>query len=974
MSRHRRAIRTPLRGSQSRLKYLLIRRSCRTIIPAAPDHNVRDSFGGAPRAMHDRALERSGGQSFTSFPPSAALATSLYDTILSVVTLQPGVRLGPYEVLSAIGAGGMGEVYRARDRKLQRDVAVKVLPEGFAQDAQRFARFEREARTLAALNHSNIAAIYGVEEANGVSAIVMELVEGPTLADRINEGAISADEALHIARQIADALEAAHEQGIIHRDLKPANIKVRADGTVKILDFGLAKAADAGAASELSAHILNSPTLTAQATDLGMILGTAAYMAPEQARGRAIDKRTDIWSFGAVLYEMLAGRPLFAGSTVADTLAAVLKAEPELTPIPVHLRRMVARCLRKDPRQRWQAIGDVRIAIDDTVAGETGEPVSVPARRHVLRWALPLLALAGAGVLAIAGVVNLRGTPSKNQLVRFTIAPPANGRFGIPFSGSEGLHLAVSPDGQHIVFATIGNDGKVQLWLRPLDSTVPRPLAGTENAPFPFWKPDGKSIGFFAGGKLWRIDVAGGPALSLADAPDPGGGTWNDAGVIVFRPKRNGPLYRVAEAGGAVSAVTRLDAEGAESSHWQPWFLPDGRHFLYATGVDARNQARIRIGSLESPDDNRVLQEADSSAVYAQGHLLFLRGTALMARPFDARRLQFTGEAVPAAEPVRVRGNSPGSAFSASSTGLLVYARGGAEDDFRLTWFDRTGKRLRVIGDPGQLGRMDLSPDGKTVAVATFDRGNADISTCDVVRGLCTRFTTDPGADDSPIWSSAGDVIVFRSVRNGVASLFRKPADGSASEQLLRTDKLNMWPNSLSRDGSLAYVTTGDPKTSNDIWFLREPLGAEGASKPSSFLHSEHTEQHPQFSPDGKWIAYESNESSNRYEIFVGLSSSSGTKRRISASGGVLPRWRGDGKELFYVGPDQRLMSARIEMKGNFVDVSKIEALFGGLIVGRGFLYDVAADGQHVLAVVPPESQPDEPLTVVTNFTAGLKQ
>jgi Tol biopolymer transport system component len=863
----------------------------------------------------------------------------------------------------------MGEVYRARDRKLQRDVAVKVLPEGFAQDAQRLARFEREARTLAALNHPNIAAIYGVEEVGGVNALVMELVEGPTLADRLAHGAIPADEALLMARQLADALEAAHEHGIIHRDLKPANIKVREDGTVKILDFGLAKAIHAGA-SGLSDDVSNSPTLTARETEMGAIVGTAAYMAPEQARGKAVDKRADIWSFGVVLYEMLVGRRLFAGPTLSDTLAAVLKTEPDLTRVPVQARRIVERCLRQDLRQRWQAIGDVRIAIEETLAGETAEPASVPPRRNVLRWALFLLALAVAGVLASAGVMNLLATPPESPLVRFTIVPPANGRFGIRSGG--GLHLAVSPDGKNIVFAGRGDDGKVQLWLRSLDSTVPRPLAGTGSAAFPFWKPDGKSIGFFAGGKLWRMDLTGGPAIFLADAPDGRGGTWNDAGVIVFCPGLNAPLYTVAEAGGAVSTVTRPDAEAGENDQWLPWFLPDGRHFLYAKGDYRRSQLTIRIGSLASPEENRVLQDADSSAVYAQGHLLFLRGTTLMARSFDAKRLEFTGEAVPVAERVRVLGNrAGGESFSVSSTGLLVYAGGAVEDDLRLTWFDRTGKRLRVIGDPGNLGRMDLSPDGNTVAVAITDRGNTDIATCDALRGLCTKLTTSPALDDSPVWSSESDMIVFRSFRSGRADLFRKPADGSGPELSLYADELYKWPNSFSPDGTLAYVTFGAPKSAGDIWFLRDALGPAGTPKPAPFLQSDFYEGHVQFSADGKWIAYESNESSIRVEIYVVPSSGRGKRVRVSASGGWLPRWRGNGKELFYIGPDERLMSAGIEVIGTSLQVGKIEALFGGLIVGRGFLYDVSPDGQHVLAVVPPEGQPEE-LTVVMNFTAGL--
>jgi eukaryotic-like serine/threonine-protein kinase len=855
----------------------------------------------------------------------------------------------------------MGEVYRARDRKLQRDVAVKVLPEGFAQDAQRLARFEREARTLAALNHPNIAAIYGVEEVGGLNALVMELVEGPTLADRIAEGAIPADEALLIAKQIADALEAAHEHGIVHRDLKPANIKVKEDGTVKILDFGLAKAIDAGA-SGLSDNVSNSPTLTASDTEMGAILGTAAYMAPEQARGKAVDKRADIWSFGVVLYEILVGRRLFAGPTLSDTLAAILKTEPDLTHVPVQARPIVERCLRRDPRQRWQAIGDVRIAIEETLAGANPGPVSVRPRRNALRWALFLSASVIAGILAVAGVMNFRDAPPNSPLVRFTVLPPVNGRFGIGSGG--GLHFAVSGEGQ-IVVQAIGSDGKRQFWLRSLDSTVVRPLAGTANAAFPFWKPDGKSIGFFAGGKLWRIDVAGGPATFLANAPNGRGGTWNEGGVIVFSPEPHSPLYKVAEAGGVVSTVTSPDAAAGENDQWLPWFLPDGKHFLYAKGDYRRSQVTIRIGSLESPDENRVVEHADSSAVYAQGHLLFLRGTTLMARPFDLRSLTVTGQAVHVAERVRVLYNRSGAeAFSVSSAGLLVYASDAADDE--LTWFDRTGKRLRVIGEPGDLGRLDLSPDGKTVAIAITDRGNTDIATCDVLRGLCTKFTTNPALDDSPLWSPEGDWIVFRSLRNGRGDLFQKKADGSGPEESLYADELSKWPNSFSPDGTLAYFASGD------VWFLRAPFGPTGAPKPSQALQSPYSEAHPQFSPNGKWIAYESDEASNREEIYIVPSTGQGKRVRISVSGGVLPRWRENGKELFYIGPDQRLMSGGIEVTGTSLQVGKIEPLFGGLIVGRGFLYDVAPDGQHILAVVPPEGQPEE-LTVVINFTGALR-
>ena len=864
----------------------------------------------------------------------------------------------------------MGQVYRATDTKLKRQVAIKILPPSVAADHDRLARFQREAEVLASLNHPNIAGIYGLEESGGATALVMELVEGEDLSATIARGPIPVAEALPMAQQIAEALEAAHEHGIVHRDLKPANIKVREDGTVKILDFGLAKAIDAGAASGLSDDF-SASTLTAQETEMGAILGTVAYMAPEQARGKTVDRRADIWSFGVVLYEMLAGRRLFAGPTLSDTLAAVLKTEPDLARVPVQARRIVERCLRKDPRQRWQAIGDVRIAIEESLAGETAEPASVPPRRNVLRWAMFLLALAVAGVLAIVGVMSFREMPAESRVFRFTIAPPANGRFGIP--SNDGLHLAVSPDGSRIVFAAIGNDGNVQLWIRSLDSTIPRPLAGTENARLPVLEArrkvgsgfspaanSGRLIWLAAPPCLWRMRPKGaaGPGMAPARSCSAPG---KRAAVQSCRRRRR---------------CERGDDTGCQIGRGGPMvaLVPARRKaFPVCNGRRRGSHPTIRIGSLESPDNSRVLQDADSSAVYAKGHLLFLRGTTLMARPFDATTLEFTAEAFPAAERVRLRGSrAGGNAFSVSSTGVLVYV-GAAEDDSRLTWFDRKGKRLRTMGNPGNLGRMDLSPDDKTVAVVIFDRGNTDIATCGVARGLCERFTSNPAPDDSPVWSSDSNMIVFRSIRNGLIRLFRKPADGSGVEEEILADVSNTWPNSLAPDGRLAYVITGAPKTSSDIWFLRPPLAGTGEPIPSVVLNSEYAEQHVQFSPDGKWLAYEYNES-GRYEIYVAASTGQGRKQRVSESGGVLPRWRQDGRELFYIAPDQRLMSAAIEPADKTVSIGAIEPLFGGLIVGRGFLYDVSRDGQRVVGVVPPEGQPEEPLTVVTNFTAGLKR
>ena len=714
--------------------------------------------------------------------------------------LTPGARLGVYEVTAQIGEGGMGQVFRARDTKLDRDIAIKILPAAFAHDVDRLARFQREAKTLASLNHPNIAIIHGLEQAGDVHALVMELVDGEDLSQRIARGAIPLDEALPIAKQIADALEAAHEQGIIHRDLKPANIKVRADGCVKVLDFGLAKAIEPVA---VAGNMTQSPTITTPAmTQAGMILGTAAYMSPEQARGRPVDRRTDIWAFGCVLYEMLTGKRAFQGEDVTDTIAAVVKEQPDLTRVPVPARRLLESCLEKDPRKRLQAIGDMRLLME---AAPRAVPPSRP-RYGSAAWVVAGVAALGAAVLAPIALIHFREVPPETSVIRATILPPDNTTFDF----AQGLGLpALSPDGRRIVFGARTADGATPLWVRSLDALTAQPLAGTDGATFPFWSPDGQFIAFFADGKLKKIDASGGPALTLTDAPLGRGGSWSRDGVIVFEGAVGGSLLRVSSAGGASSPVTR------ESGSF-PWFLPDGQHFLFQgpqtdVGVGV-GVAPIRVASLDGAPTATI--GTGSNALYAQGHVLFLREGTLMAQPFDAERLTTTGEAVPVAEQVQgVLNSGRVGAFSVSETGLLAYREGAGASGAFLTWFDRSGKQGTAVGDAARLNEFRFSPDRQRVAVAVQDRAGFDVWIYDVSRGLRTRLTFDAASDRNPVWSPDGASIVFASNRKGRFDLYRKAVDSVSAEELLYANDLDKTPTSWSADGKWLLYDAFDPNS-----------------------------------------------------------------------------------------------------------------------------------------------------------------
>ena len=772
------------------------------------------------------------------------------------MALSIGTKLGPYEIVGALGAGGMGEVYRARDATLNRDVALKILPELFALDPDRLARFKREAQVLASLNHPNIAAIYGFEDSNDVQALVLELVEGPTLADRIAQGPVPLDEALPIARQICEALEATHEQGIIHRDLKPANVKVRPDGTVKVLDFGLAKLT--GSAEALS----NSPTMMASMP--GTILGTTAYMSPEQATGKEADRASDVWAFGCVLYEMLTGRRAFQGNSVSEVLAGILKTEPdwhELPAGPEGIRRLLRRCLQKDQKRRLRDIRDARIEIleiDDAQA----EPLNaIPgtqasSRRNERRAWLSALVL--VTIVAAAIVLGRWGAaPSTTPLPEMRVeinTPPT----------TDPTSLAISPDGQTLAFVAT-SDGQPHLWLRPFNAVSASPLPDTDGASFPFWSPDSQSVAFFAYGQLRQIRIDGGSPRTLASALGGVGGTWSHDGVILFS-RLGSPIFRIPDRGGDPAPATRLGAQ--QGGHYLPQFLPDGRHFLYWAFSD-REPNGVYVGQLDGSETRRLL-DADFPAVYApQDHLLFVRQGTLLAQRFDGTRLALVGTPFPVAEQVTSSSNNMrAAAVSTSAAGPIAYRTGSAGGGERqLTWFDRSGHQLANVGAPFLSTQLSpsLSPDGRRVALFRDTNGNYDVWLLDVGRGVATRFTFHSADDVKPLWSRDGSRIAFSSNRKGVHDLYQKSPSGAGSEEalLLQTAQFKQ-ATDWSPDGRFLLYQSIDPRRSFDIWGL--PL--DGDRQPFPVVQTDFEEHDGQFSPDGKWIAYVSIKS-GRYEVYV---------------------------------------------------------------------------------------------------------
>ncbi len=915
------------------------------------------------------------------------------------MALTTGTRIGPYEIASQIGAGGMGEVYLARDTRLNRDIALKILPDAYAADPDRLARFTREAQLLASLNHPNIAAIYGLEEqpakaglhthgragtsdvgagfSRPILALALELVGGPTLAERIAEGPLPVAEALAIARQIAAALEAAHEHGVIHRDLKPANIKVTDDGVVKVLDFGLAKLAQpaeaglhnrAAGAGFSRPEATASPTLTSPAmmTGVGVILGTAAYMAPEQAKGRPADKRADVWAFGGVLYEMLTGRAPFAGDDVPDTLANVLKRDPDWAALPADtppaVRALLMRCLEKDRRKRVSDIAAAIFALDEAgrLVGAAVAPVVAPAivsRPSVLRRAaVPVAMLLVGAALAAAAAAYLRPAPAEAPEMRLQIVTPQ------PGVGSAPLSFALSPDGQSIVFSA-GAEGTAPLWLRTLGSEVARPLSGTEGALFPFWSPDGRSIGFFADQKLKRMDVAGGSAQTLADAPNQYGATWGADGVILFSAANTAPLYRVPASGGQPPVeATRIEAPG-QAAHRRPHFLPDGRRFLFfATG--APDVQGVFVGTLDSMDATR-LGDADTAAVFVPPDwVLFGRGESLYGQRVDPQAMTPLGDPVLVADAVAQNPTTFASvALSASRAGLFAY-RTPVEAARELVWVGRQGAQTGTLGTISGLGGAvpSLSRDGRTVAVQRVVDGNLDIWLIETARGVLRRFTFDAANDNAPTWSPDGSRIAFNSGRKGggLNDLYEKSLSGGAEQVLLEsTENKNI--SDWSPDGRFVLFSIQNPKTARDIWAL--PL--DGDRKPFVVVQTSFEETFPRFSPDGRWIAYQSNET-GRAEVFVQPFPGPGRSWQISTDGGTGHQFRADGRELYYRAPDNRLMAVplMLDAKGVTVDAGNPVALFP---LRPGALA-ATSDGQRFLINQPTGDATASPITVVLNW------
>ncbi len=888
------------------------------------------------------------------------------------MSLTIGSKLGPYEVLALIGAGGMGEVYLARDPRLHRDVALKVLPAIFANDAGRMARFEREAQLLASLSHTNIAVLYGLEESAGVRALVIELVEGPTLAEIISAeprplGSGRLDEALGIAKQIAEALEAAHDKGIIHRDLKPANVKVKPDGTVKVLDFGLAKALeDAPAAGDSR----NSPTLSLGATRAGTLLGTAAYMSPEQAMGKPVDRRADIWAFGAVLFEMLTRRQMFSGETAGETLASVIKDQPQWDLLPAEtpaaIRKLLLRCLDKDSRRRLQAIGEARILLEDRSFSEP-RPSGSGAR---LPWGVAAAAVLVAAALA---VILFFQKPPAAPTTRFQVVPPDK--------ATTVEYPTISPDGRRLAFvATV--EGKTLLHVRPLESLTAQALAGTEEAQFPFWSPDSKYLAFFSQANLKKVDVSGGPPQTLSNTETLGrGGTWNRDGVILFVAGFIAPVRRVLAAGGLSAPVTTLGAH--ERSHRWPHFLPDGRHYLYWLQAVDREKSGVIVASLDDKPDSKprqLLLAGDSMAAYSAGRLLFEREGTLMAQPFEAAKLQFRGEPFPVVQQVGVLEAAGWVAFSASSNGTLAYRTGGGEKS-QLAWFDRAGKEVGRLGPPEGHWHPRLSPDGRRVAVARLDAQGYDIWLLDLARDTSTRFTFHPAFDYNPVWSPDGSRVAFASLRDGPSNLYQKLSSGSADEEpLLKTGEGGKFPTDWSSDGRFVLYQASGPKTGYDVWALPLEGGALGTRQPFPLVQTEFAELQGQFSPgpEGapRWIAYSSN-SSSLHQVYVQAFPKSGGKFQVSINGGIRPRWRRDGKELFYMTLDRRLMAVEVKTTGTTFEAGRPRELFQTRAVtlsAESPVYDVTADGQRFLINTALEAEGPPAMTVWMNWAPAARE
>ena len=878
--------------------------------------------------------------------------------------LNIGDRLGHYNVTALIGEGGMGQVWQATDTQLNRQVALKILPDAFAADPERLARFKREAQILASLNHPNIAAIYGIEQSDDIKALVLELVEGPTLAGRIAHGAMPIEDALPIARQIAEALEAAHEAGVIHRDLKPANIKVKDDGTVKVLDFGLAKALDPNPEGDPS----QSPTLTAAATQMGVILGTAAYMAPEQAKGKVADKRADIWSFGVVLHEMLTGHRVFRGETVSETLAAVMMKEPDWdrlpTDLPPTLSNLVRRCLEKDPRERVRDVGDVRLAMKGAFETTASEPKVVPPVDRQPRWGQALPWVAGLMLAIITGLTVWSLTqPDPPRVVRFVMSPDGAERFHI---GTSSPDIAISPNGEHIAYLTGGVPGlrAELLHVQPLGRLTSDVLVAEGDLNSPFFSPDGASMGFYdrRGGTdpvLQRVAVRGGPVSTICALPGfLRGASWGADDTIIFATSDPASgLWRVAAVGGEPEQLTTPDTEQGEVDHRWPEFLPGGEAVLFTIAADSIDESLIAVLSLGTGQQKILVRGGSSPRYSPSGHLLYAVQGNLWAVRFDLNRLETVGDSVPVQEGVLSKPAGVAN-FSVSENGSLVYLSGtaGTQQGRSVVWVDPSGQEEPLGLPERDYDTLSLSADGTRAAFGLVDgSGNSDIWVSELSRGTLTRLTTDDAWDGNPLWSPDGRRVVFRSDRNGQPELFWQAADGSGpAESLMTIDEsvIDLYPYGWSPDGSILLVQAGFPDTRLDVGMVSTE--APGTWEP--LIQTAAAEWSPAISPDGRWLAYSSAET-GRNEIYVQRFPELEGRRQISVAGGFDPYWSADGREIFYAGggPPETVMRVTLDVDDDdppSLLVGTPERLFDWqyfIRFGGRRHYDVSSDGRFLM-------------------------
>ncbi len=890
--------------------------------------------------------------------------------------LAPGTQLGPYEITAPLGVGGMGEVYRARDTRLGRTVAVKILPTRLSGHPDAKQRFEREARAISSLSHPNICHLYDVGSQDRIDYLVMEYLEGETLASRVERGPLPTEQALRVAAEICDALEKAHRQGVIHRDLKPGNIMLTKSGA-KLMDFGLAKGTISPPVMDPSA--LTTMTSEQPLTVEGTIVGTLQYLSPEQLQGREADARSDIFAFGAVLYEMITGKRAFQGKSQTSVVSAILEKDPE--PITASqplaspaLDHVIRTCLAKDPDERFQTAHDVKLQLKWIAAG--APQLAMPAIRSNRERRIWIFAVA-ALLLALAAVY-FRASPERPQTTWSSILAPENTRFAY-FAGP----VSVSHDGRKLAFVATTFEGQDVVWVRSLDAPNAHTLSGTEAASSPFWSADDRSIGFFARGKLKTIEAAGGPVVTICDAPGSRGGTWNQSGIILFAETWSG-IYRVPSSGGTPVEVTKINRAHGELSHRWPYFLPDGRHFFYLAAnflSGSLETASVYVGSLDSKE-SKLLFHARSNAAYTSGYVLYLRDRTLMAQAFDEKQLELRGQPLPIAGQVQYDELTWRGVFSGSPNGILAYQGGNTGANSRMIMFDRAGKEVKTIGTPADFVNHKISPDGQRLAVAVLDPSvaNYKLWLYDLFREKETRLTFGPARDSFPVWAPDGNTLLFASNNKGPYDIFEKRADSTGSEALMLESETSKYPADWSADGRfVAYSTSSPGKTRIGVWILPH----SGDRKPYVFLQGDFNIGDGRFSPDGRWLAYTSDES-GRSEVYVTPFPSGASKWQVSVAGGSNPRWRRDGKELFYLAADSDLMAAEVDTRGPVFQVGAVRPLFHLLLrTGASRLelsptsgqitYDAAPDGKWFVVNSPLAGSPP-PITLVSNWAAELKK